>query len=76
MNWGIEVVRQVTEEVKVKKRKNGDFYANISKVETSLEYKTVSKTLKSAKGKEYKTVTLISVWGANGRNAMKIIWNE
>ena len=76
MNWGIEVVRQVTEEVIVKKRKNGDFYANTSKVETSVFSKTVSKTLKSAKGKEYKTVTLISVWGANGMNEMKIIWNE
>ena len=71
------IIKRTENKVIVKKRKNGDFYANISKIEKPLNIKVVSKSASAAKGKNYKSITIISIWDIRPCcSSVKVIWNE
>ena len=71
------VIKETTSEVLVKQRKNGSWYANLTKIETACYCNSVSKTLKMSEGKIYKSVTIINKWDSRPfMNSVKVIWNE
>ena len=71
------IIKQTKTEVPVKQRKNGNWFANLSKIETAVFYNTASKTKRQANGKSFKSITVVSTWDSRPYwNKTQIIWNE
>ncbi len=71
------IIKQTKTEFPVKQRKNGSWFADLSKIENSVFLNSASKTKRQANGKSFKSVTIISIWDSKPyANEVKIIWNE
>lgn len=70
------MLKQTRTKVKVKQRKNGDFYADVSKIDLPFEKKTVSRNVKSAMGNVYKSLTVVATWYDNpNHNTIVTEWD-